>query len=429
MRILLLTLGSHGDIHPFFAIAQTLLAAGHEPLVATNPYFQAQAKRAHIPFVALTEHVDVAEIMQHPDVMHATRGPRVVLKELTLPFVPKLFAATRDILRDFRPDAAIIHPIVLGSHWACEQLGVPVCTATLAPIGWMHAHDQIIFGPWRTHNPQLWATRLDAWVGRHMVRWMLDGSLNRVRKDLGLPKQRDILISEFMRPGLNLGLWSTHFRPPAPGDPVGSIITGFPFFDTHHDHHHDDPHLERFLNDGDPPIIFARGTTAVHIRSAFYDHAIAACNALNRRGVLLVGRNDYRAHLPKLPSNIYAATYTPFSTLLPRGCASVHHGGIGSTAQGLRSGKPTVITPLAHDQFDNAARAKRLGTSETLFSTRVNAQTLTRALRHVLENSDVPKRAADLGTKLHSDHPASIILPALQSWLGLAIPPSTQGTH
>jgi hypothetical protein len=118
---------------------------------------------------------------------------------------------------------------------------------------------------------------------------------------------------------------------------MGSVITGFPFFDTHHDHHNHDPDLERFLNNGEPPIIFARGTTAVHIRSPFYEHAIGACTALNRRGVLLVGRDDYRSHLPKLPSTIYAATYAPFSELLPRGCAIVHHGGIGSTAQGLRS--------------------------------------------------------------------------------------------
>lgn len=420
MRLLLLTLGSHGDIHPFFALAQALQAAGHEPLVATNPYFEAQARRANIPFVALTEHADIAEIMQRPGVMHPMRGARVVLQELTLPLVPEIYRSSAEILRTFRPDAAIIHPIVLGSHWACEKAGVPIITVALAPISWMGSSDRIVFGPWRSYDPPHWLTRVDAWVGRHMIRWMLDGTLNRMRRDVGLPKQRDILIAEFTRPGLNLGLWSTHFRPPAQGDPVGGVITGFPFFDAHHDHEHNDPALERFLNDGEPPIIFAQGTTAVHIRSEFYDHAVAACQALGRRGVLLIGREDYRPLLPSLPPTVHAVTYAPFSELLPRGCATVHHGGIGSTAQGLRSGKPTVITPLAHDQFDNAARAKRLGTSDTVFRSRLSAKTLTQALRHTLENPAIPAKANEIGKKMRSEHAPAVFVPAIEKWLGMA---------
>ncbi len=429
MRLLLITLGSHGDIHPFFAIAQAMRAAGHEAIVATNPYFQDQANRAGIPFAALSDRVDVAEIMQHPGVMHASKGPRVVLKELTLPLVPEFFARTTRLIQDIRPDAAIIHPIVLGSHWACEKAGVPIITATLAPIGWMRAKDKIVFGQWRTHDPRLYATRFDAWIGRHIVRWMLDPPLNRIRADLGLPRLRDILISEFMRPGLNLGLWSSHFRPPAPGDPPGSVITGFPFFDTHHDHHDDDPALERFLSDGDPPIVFAQGTTAVHIRSRFYDCAIQAAAALNRRAVLLVGRSEYRSRLPTLPPTVYAATYAPFSSLLPRACATVHHGGIGSTAQGLRSGRPTVITPLAHDQFDNAARAKRLGVSETLFHSRLSPRALTSALARVLENPGTAARAHALSKAVLSEHPTTEIPRLIAEWPERAKGLNSQGAH
>jgi rhamnosyltransferase subunit B len=48
-------------------------------------------------------------------------------------------------------------------------------------------------------------------------------------------------------------------------------------------------------------------------------------------------------------------------TLLPRCAAMVHHGGIGTAALAFAAGIPQVVTPFAHDQFDNAQRIARSG--------------------------------------------------------------------
>ena len=116
------------------------------------------------------------------------------------------------------------------------------------------------------------------------------------------------------------------------------------------------PELTRFLDEGPPPIVFTLGSSAVWVARDFYHESIAAAKLLGRRAVLLIGdeRNQLRESLP--PETI-AVNYAPFEALLPRACAMVHHGGVGTTSNGLRAGIPTLIVPFAFDQADNAAHA------------------------------------------------------------------------
>lgn len=417
MRFLLTTLGSHGDIHPFIALAIELNRRGHEAVLATNPWYAAQAARAGVRCEAITEHADLKDIMTNYAVMSARSGARVVLRDLTLPLVPDIYKHTRRLIAELKPDALVNHPICLGAPWAAEQAGVPVATVSLAPINWMFGDDPVVFGGWRSYNAPAYLTRIDAWVGRHILRWYLDKPLNRLRREMGLPPLKDLLLREMTRPGLNLGLWSPAFRGPARGDPAGSRICGWAWFDTHHDHQHAPEPIERFLNEGPPPIVFTLGSAAVHSPGAFYQHAIKAAGMLNRRAIVLVGREEYVRDLGTLPTGIAAFTYAPFSVLLPRGCAAVHHGGIGSTGQALRAGRPTVVVPMAHDQFDNAARCKRLGVSETLPHAKVTAKRLAAALAKVVDDPEVVRRAQALGLRVDAPSGAIEAALALEDWL------------
>lgn len=415
MRALLVTLGSHGDIHPFFALARALKARGHQAPVLTNPHFAQQARAAGVTLLPLSKAVDIKDLVQTPGAMHPLHGPRVVLKQLLLPEVPRIYERTREVIAEIKPDVLVAHPICLGAPWAAERAGVPVVSVALAPISWMNPGDTIVFGPWRGATPTRRAVAFDLFVGRHVMAWMLDPGLNRVRRSLGLPKARNQLIGEFVRPGLNLGLWSPHFRPPLQGDPAGAAVCGFPWFDAHHDHTDDDDRLDAFLRAGEPPIVFTLGTAAVHTPGGFYRHAVAACLDLKRRGLLLVGR---REAVPRdLPESVGAFTYAPFSTLLPRAAMTVHHGGIGSTAQGLRSGRPTLIAPLSHDQFDNAARANRLGVSETLPHRSLDQRSLTAALERVLNRPAFATAAADLGRRVAQEDGAAAAAAKLEAFL------------
>ncbi len=423
MRALLITLGSHGDIHPFFALARALQTRGHDATVLTNPHFAKQAKAAGVTLVPLSDAIDIKALMQTPGAMHPLHGPRVVLKKMLLPEVPRIFERTQEVIKRLKPDVLVAHPICMGAPWAAQLAGIPVVSVALAPISWMNPADTIVFGPWRSGDPSPRSVAFDLWLGRHAMSLLLDPGLNRLRRSLGLPKARNQLIAEFVRPGLNLGLWSPHFRPPLPGDPAGGVICGFPWFDAHHDHTDDHHRLDAFLDTGDPPIVFSLGTAAVHAPGEFFQAAIRACLNLSRRGLLLVGRDEYRP--AGLPASVAAFTYAPFSSLLPRAALTVHHGGIGTTAQALGSGRPTLIAPLSHDQFDNAARARRLGVSHTLPHRALTERTLTAALDRLLADPDACVKARTLGPAIARHDGAPVATAALEGFLSSSPPPST----
>ena len=176
-----------------------------------------------------------------------------------------------------------------------------------------------------------------------------------------------------------------------PGDPAHGVICGFPWHDRSAGQETPVAPLNEFLDAGPPPIVFSLGTAAVHTAGRFYSDAAEACGMLGRRGLLLVGRPEYAP--PRLPDGVRPFTYAPFSQVLPRAAAVVHHGGIGTTAQALRSGHPTVVCPLSHDQFDNAARVSRLGVSATVKHSAVSARRLALELSKVLDDPATARRA------------------------------------
>jgi UDP:flavonoid glycosyltransferase YjiC (YdhE family) len=105
-----------------------------------------------------------------------------------------------------------------------------------------------------------------------------------------------------------------------------------------------------------------------------------------------------------LPKDVIAVDYAPYSSLFPRACAVVHHGGVGTTSHGLRGGSPTLIVPFAFDQPDNAEHARRLGTSRTLYRDNYNAASATRELGTMLSDSLYTQRATYVRQRLQQEN-------------------------
>jgi UDP:flavonoid glycosyltransferase YjiC (YdhE family) len=118
----------------------------------------------------------------------------------------------------------------------------------------------------------------------------------------------------------------------------------------------------------------------------YFAAAVEALQAVGRRGVLLT---PYAEQLPgALPAGIVHFDYVPLGQLLPRAAALVHHGGIGTAAQGLAAGTPQLVMPLAHDQPDNADRLRRLGVGRELRPKSFSAANVARELQ-ALDTEDV----------------------------------------
>lgn len=152
------------------------------------------------------------------------------------------------------------------------------------------------------------------------------------------------------------------------------------------------PELKQFLDVGEPPIVFTLGSAAVLDPGNFYQESIQAAKQLNRRAVLLIGKNPPPENLSE---DILAVNYAPYSQIFPHACAIVHQGGIGTTAQALRAGRPTLVMPYSHDQPDNAAWVERLGTSRTIPRKQYSAPQAAKELSKLLNNSSYAIKAAE----------------------------------
>src|SRR5262245_27952102 len=144
-------------------------------------------------------------------------------------------------------------------------------------------------------------------------------------------------------PALVLALFSKLLADKQPDWPPQTVITGFPFYDRDGEGGMS-PELSNFLDTGPPPVVFTLDSSAVVDAGPFYEHSVAAAKLLGRRAVLLVGK-DPRNRPAALPAGIVAFAYAPYSELCPRAAAVVHEGGIGTTAQAMRSGRPMLVMP------------------------------------------------------------------------------------
>jgi len=164
--------------------------------------------------------------------------------------------------------------------------------------------------------------------------------------------------------------------------------------------------LERFLTDGPAPVVFTLGSAAVHIPGGFYVESLKAARRAGRRAVLLVGAEGDLGVADG--SDAIAVAYAPFSRLFPRAAAIVHQGGVGTTQQALRSGKPQLVVPHLGDQFDNGARVERLGCGATLARRRYQAERVAPALNRLLADPTVRETAKRLGVAASREDGAAV---------------------
>jgi UDP:flavonoid glycosyltransferase YjiC (YdhE family) len=243
-----------------------------------------------------------------------------------------------------------------------------------------------------------------------------------LRAEVGLPPTSDTPLFEGQySPSLVLAMFSKLLADKQPDWPPQSVITGFPFYDRDGEAGMP-PELVRFLDAGPPPLVFTLGSSAVVDAGQFYEHSVAAARRLGRRAVLLVGNNP-RNQPASLPDGIVAFAYAPYSELFPRAAAVVHQGGIGTTAQAMRSGRRMLVMPYAHDQPDNAERVRRLGIARTIARHRYTPAGATAELRHLLDNPVYGQRAAEVGQQIQREDGVRAACDALEQLLQTSATP------
>lgn len=221
-------------------------------------------------------------------------------------------------------------------------------------------------------------------------------------------------------PSLVLALFSAVLADKQPDWPVQTIVTGFPLYDQDGETGLS-PALARFLDDGPSPIVFTLGISAAMVAGRFYEESIAAAKILGRRAVLITGKNP-RNLSASLPDGMMALSYVPFSDLFPRAAVVVHHGGIGTTGLAMRSGRPMLVVPFAHDNPDNAARTTRLGIARTLDCRCYSSARVAAEVRYLLDDAGYAERAAEVGAQIQREDGVRAACAALEVFMERARP-------
>jgi UDP:flavonoid glycosyltransferase YjiC (YdhE family) len=215
-------------------------------------------------------------------------------------------------------------------------------------------------------------------------------------------------------PVLNLALFSAALAAPQPDWPQNTVVTGFPLYDREVSGQAMPQELTEFLDSGPPPVVFTLGSTAVMAAGPFYTESIEAVRRLGRRAVLLIGRDPRNVPQGSLPRGVMACDYAPYSELFPRAAAIVHQGGIGTTAQAMRAGRPMVVVPYGFDQPDNGARVARLGIGKVIQRKAYCAERAAAVLSELLADDAYSRKAETVGARVRSEDGAGAACDAIE---------------
>ncbi|HEX6283769.1 MAG TPA: glycosyltransferase [Pyrinomonadaceae bacterium] len=428
MRIVLNTFGSFGDIHPYMAIATELQSRGHVPVIATSEVYREKIEGAGLQSFPVRPNLpqpgdQATDLIER--IMEPKTGPRFLMEQLIYP-------AVRDSYTDLiaavaGADLLVTHPAAPAGPLVGRKTGMPWVSTVLAPFSFFSAHDPPVPPFWQ------WTKNLRV-LGPRFMKFALDLAkrghkaepVTALREELGLDDFGVPIFEGQHSPLLVLALFSKLFAKPQPDWPPQTEITGFCFYDGRHQ----TPmpaELERFLDSGPPPVVFTLGSSAVWIGRDFFHESIEAAKRLGQRAVLLIG--DERNRPSSLPDGMIAIDYAPYEALLPRAGVVVHHGGVGTTSQGLLAGVPTLIVPFAFDQSDNAEHARRLGTSRTIYRNDYRAPKVVKALRELLEQPEYARNAVEVSKQLKQENGPARAADLIENVLGPAAERDEEMVH
>lgn len=399
---LIISVGSTGDMHPLMRIASALQTLGRKVTFITYSYYEDLVRGAGLPFVGFGTDEEYLRVLGNPDIWDIKKC------------FSALLASYSDVLRQIldaigsvsaqAPLVVIAHPFAVPGAAIAQERGLvkSVVAAYLAPSNMRTCHDPLNIGATAVPRwlPMSWRRALWRIADKGWIDPVALAQLNAVRTPLGLPKVDSFLTHIGEAPDLSVTLFPSWFAPAVPDWPQPLIEGDFQLFGaTTQDGFTED--LSAFLAAGEKPLVFTAGTGNLHAAD-FFSCALGAVKSLGRRAIFLTKE---RTQIPApLPESVLWQPYVPLSALLPHAAALVHHGGIGTTAEALRSGTPQLIAPFAWDQFDNGARIASLGVGMVIPAKRLRPRKLAQSLQDLCTSETIRAQCSLLASRFIPAH-------------------------
>lgn len=433
-KILIATFGSLGDLHPFVALAHALVREGFAPVIGTSAGYADYIRGEGLAFAPVRPDaedltarlgVDLGEIARR-----MTEDDAYLFDTLIFPHLRESYD---DLLAASEGAVAIVaHALAFSGRLVAETRGLPLINILLSPMMLYSAYDppQALSAPIR--RAPVWPAEI---VFNRFVIWSLSHAvalwaapLRRLRRELGLPRRHglDLLL------GVNasmatIGLFSPTLAPPQPDHGARTLVAGHTFHDRYLGEASLSGALGEFLARGDPPVVFTLGSFVARQRHDHYRACVEAARRVGRRAVLLVHDEDQETIAAGAGPDVHVAAYAPHSLIFPRACAVVHHGGVGTTGQALRAGRPQIVTPFFGDQYDNGERVARLGVARVVKSEELTVDGLARQLEDMLCDTSASEAAAALAAIVAKEDGGAVAAARVRNLLGAELIGQRQG--
>ncbi|MGA2807383.1 MAG: glycosyltransferase [Terracidiphilus sp.] len=393
MRIVLSNIGTYGDTNPLIAIALELKRRGHVPVMALPAVYEPKIRPLGLEFHAVRPDIDPTNTILVEMIYDVKKGTERGLREFLFPALRQTYDDLLDAAsKPERADLLLLGELNYAGPLVAEVTGIPWASYVLAPLSFFSAFDPPVLPMY----PRL--ARADKAVpglGRVIRRLARFVSRNwpepiyGLRRELGLPRGANPLFDAKHSPYLVLALFSRLLGTEQKDWPEHTKITGFCYYDADAGNQALPPNLEKFLAAGPPPVVFIRA-------------------------VLLIGTDPRNRPRQELPDSICVAEYAPYSALFSRSSLVVHQGGVGTTAQCMRAGKPMLIMPYSHDQPDNGRRMQRLKVARVIQRINYTPLRVARKLKAMLDEPRLALRAQSVAGQLAREDGVRVACNALE---------------
>ncbi len=401
MLIAILAMGSRGDVQPYVALGAGLVRAGHRVRILTHENFQGMVQSGGMELRPLRG--DVEQLLKEGRFQDSLeKGDmikilRVMQEETT--------RRGRDGIIDALPACEGAEMLIggmsaLGGGLALsEKFKIPFVQAYPFPFTPTGAFPSVMVNTTRRlPGPINWMTHVFA---QQMFWQTLRGGDQVVRKEvLGLP-QLPLLgpFSRMAKQRMPVLYGYSEQVIPRPADwPDYIDVTGFWFLDPPADWV-PPAALVDFLRAGPPPVYIGFGSMSSRDPEQTAALVLAALRRTGQRGVIQSGWGGLKT--ADLPDNVFLAGNLLHSWLFPQMAAVVHHGGVGTTAAGLRAGVPSVLIPFFGDQPFWGNRVAALGVGPApILRAQLTEERLAAAITQAVSDEAMRRRAQALGKRI-----------------------------
>lgn len=415
-RIVVTTFGSTGDLNPFIALGIALRSRGHDVIFAVEANFQKQLSLLGFPVHLLTGDQEKALAPFRHQIFNNEQpltSLQLLMDHYILPTLPEKVVELREMCQ--QADLLISVAPQFAASIVAELLHIPLVSVILTPSTLPSA--RVAAQPLPIPLPaslQRLSNRFSWFVGGLFLRQIVDKPINNVRRAFHVPPRSNLLWTGNLSQRLTALAVSSAFLPRPADWPEYIKMTGFCFWDRPVDWQVPET-LKTFFHGDKPVVAVTAGSVAPEERALFLSYyvtsieSILACDAralvINApENFAFAEQRDEVLHLP----------FAPFSEVFPACAAVIHHGGIGTIAQCLRAGVPSLVVPGGVDQPFNAAQVVQRKAGRWIPRKHYTMRRAEHALKALLTTPDYGKRVREIQAQILQEDGVATLCSAVE---------------